>query len=72
MIGATGRKSKGDRQLLGTRPPAPLAVAARKSADKLGMTVNDNLITLLARDLNLPEFAPKPADAGMVDNAFSG
>ncbi|MHA6694625.1 hypothetical protein [Homoserinimonas sp. A520] len=52
-----GRPSKGRRQLLGTRPPLPLAKAARNRADELGMTMSDYLVTLIARDLNLPPSA---------------
>lgn len=62
-----GRKSKGARELLGTRPAVPLAEAARNKAEALGMTVSDYLATLIAQDTNLPQFAPKPADPSRVE-----
>lgn len=47
-----GRPFKGDRELLGTRPPVPLAEAARHRAAEFGMTVSDYLATLIAKDVN--------------------
>lgn len=57
-----GRRSKGQRELLGTRAPVPLAEAARSKAAELGLNVNDYLATLIAHDTNMLEFAPRPAD----------
>lgn len=57
-----GRRSKGQRELLGTRAPVPLAEAARSKAAELGLNVNDYLATLIAQDTNMLEFAPRPAD----------
>jgi hypothetical protein len=54
-----GRKSKGVRELLGTRPDTVLAEAARGRVDELGISMSDYLATLLARDLNMPQYAPK-------------
>lgn len=53
-----GRRAKGDRELLGTRAPLPLAEAARERAGELGMTVSDYLATLIAQDTGLTRFAP--------------
>lgn len=55
-----GRKSKGARELLGTRPAEKLAEAARLRADELGMTMSDYLATLIAEDLDMPQYAPQP------------
>ncbi|GIT82083.1 hypothetical protein LLS1_37520 [Leifsonia sp. LS1] len=57
-----GRRSKGQRELLGTRAPVLLAEAARTKAAELGLNVNDYLATLIAQDTNMLEFAPRPAD----------
>jgi hypothetical protein len=60
--GKPGRKSKGARELLGTRPPVDLAAEARLRADELGLSINDYLLRLLAEDLGRPEYVPSPAD----------
>ncbi|WP_401001006.1 hypothetical protein [Agromyces sp. GXQ0307] len=57
-----GRPSKGERKFLATRAPLALATEAQARADELGLSVNDYLSLLLAHDLGLPEFAPKPKD----------
>lgn len=57
-----GRKSKGPRELLGTRPAVPLADAARTRADELGLSISDYLATLLATDLDMLQYAPRPTD----------
>ncbi|MDY7530040.1 MULTISPECIES: hypothetical protein [unclassified Cryobacterium] len=54
-----GRKSKGARELLGTRPSSLLAEAARGRVDELGISMSDYLAILLAHDLGMPEYAPK-------------
>ena len=54
-----GRKSKGVRELLGTRPDTVLAEAARHRVDQLGLSMSDYLATLIAKDLNMPQYAPK-------------
>jgi predicted HicB family RNase H-like nuclease len=55
-----GRPSKGARDPLLTRVPPGLADAVRISADAQGLTVNDYLANLLAREHG---FAPVVADA---------
>lgn len=62
-----GRKSKGPRELLGTRPAVPLAEAARNRADELGLSMSDYLATLLAEDLSLPQYAPRTADPSRME-----
>jgi hypothetical protein len=57
-----GRPSKGERALLAARAPIPLAEAVRHQAAEAGLNVNDYIVTLLARETHLLEFAPKPAD----------
>lgn len=54
-----GRKSKGARELLGTRPSSLLAEAARDRVDELGISMSDYLAILLAQDLGMPEYAPQ-------------
>jgi hypothetical protein len=54
-----GRKTKGARELLGTRTPVALAEAARDRVDELGISMSDYLAILLAQDLDLPEYAPQ-------------
>jgi hypothetical protein len=54
-----GRKSKGARELLGTRPDTVLAEAARRRVDELGLSMSDYLAILIAQDLDLPQYAPK-------------
>ena len=62
-----GRPSKGQRELLGTRPLIPLVEAARNRADELGLTVSDYLATLIAQDTNLPQFAPRQPEASRME-----
>lgn len=52
-----GRPSKGERQLLGTRPAQTMADAAHSRANELGLTMSDYLISLLAKDLGMPELS---------------
>lgn len=62
-----GRPSKGQRMLLDTRVLAPLSDAARNRADELGMTMNDYLVTLIAQDINRPQFAPLRREQNNVE-----
>lgn len=66
-----GRKSKGVRELLGTRPAQPLAEAARARADELDMTVSDYLATLIAEDLDMLQYAPQRNDPSRVELPIS-
>lgn len=56
--GDMGRKAKGARELLGTRPAAPLAEAARLRAEDCGLTMSDYLAALIARATGLLLLAP--------------
>lgn len=53
-----GRKAKGARELLGTRPSAPLAEAARSRAEDCGLTMSDYLAALIARATDMAHLAP--------------
>ena len=56
-----GRPSKGQRDLLVTRPAASLGQIVRDSADECGMTVSDYVAGVLARAHGMPELAPAVA-----------
>ena len=53
-----GRHSKGDRQALISRVANPLGEAVREEAEARGMSVNDYIASLLAREVGMPEYAP--------------
>lgn len=48
-----GRPSKGQRDLLATRAPRPVAELARKRAEERGFNVNDYLLSLIAKDIGV-------------------
>lgn len=50
----TGRPSKGDREMVRARLPRPLAKALHAEARRRGITVNDFIGELAARELQLP------------------
>ncbi len=53
--------SKGERPLLGTRPLLPVTKAARKRWAENGYpSMSDYLAALIARDVQMPDLAPKP------------
>lgn len=53
--------SKGVRPLLGTRPPLPVSRAASTRWVELGYpSMSDYLAALIARDVQMPDLAPKP------------
>ena len=63
-----GRKSKGVRELLGTRTDSVLAEAARGRVDELGISMSDYLAILIAQDLDMPQYAPRtPARAQRME-----
>jgi len=62
-----GRRTKGARELLGTRADTALAAAARLKAAELGLSVSDYLATVLAIDLDLPQYAPKTTDLSALE-----
>jgi len=56
-----GRKSMGERELLGTRPNDELAKAARRRVAELEMaSMSDYLALLIARDVDRLDIAPRP------------
>jgi len=55
--------SKGARELLVTRPSTNVATAARRRVADLGFeSMSDYLAALIARDVQMPDQAPKPVD----------
>lgn len=60
-----GRRSKGDRDHLTTRPPLVVGSAVRAKSKSLGYEyVSDYVAALLARDVEMDDLAPAP---GQVD-----
>lgn len=53
-----GRPSKGDRDLLVTRPLRALGDVVRARADDAGMSISEYVATVLATTHGLPELAP--------------
>jgi hypothetical protein len=53
-----GRPSKGDRDVIVTRPARPLGNVVRARADEAGMTISEYVAMVLARAHGMPEFAP--------------
>jgi hypothetical protein len=56
-----GRPSKGDRDVIVTRPARPLGNVVRARADEAGMTISEYVAMVLARAHGMPEFAPAPS-----------
>jgi hypothetical protein len=54
-----GRQSKGDRQALISRVATPLGEAVREKAEARGMSVNDYIASVLAREVGMAELAPQ-------------
>jgi len=54
-----GRQSKGDRQALISRVATPLGEAVREKAEARGMSVNDYIASVLAREVGMTELAPQ-------------
>ena len=54
-----GRYSKGERLPLLTRVAPPVSEAVRERAESRGMSVNDFIASILAREVGLSEFAPE-------------
>jgi hypothetical protein len=53
-----GRPSKGDRDLLVTRPARPLGDVVRARADEAGLTISEYVAVVLAHAHGMPEHAP--------------
>ena len=60
--GRGGRPSKGNRDQLITRVATPLGEVVRAHADQAGLTVSDYVATVLAKEHELPEYAPAGQD----------
>lgn len=56
--GSGGRPSKGERDLLVTRPAAPIGQAIRARADASELTISEYIARLLAEHVGLPDLAP--------------
>jgi hypothetical protein len=56
-----GRPSKGDRDVIVTRPARPLGNVVRARADEAGITISEYVAMVLARAHGMPEFAPVPS-----------
>ena len=54
-----GRHGKGERLPLLTRVALPLSEAVREHAEDRGMSVNDFIASILAREVGMSEFAPE-------------
>jgi hypothetical protein len=67
--GHGGRRSKGDRDQIITRPPRAVGDAVRAAADNSGMSISDYIAKVLADLHGLPELAPAahlPVDQGVL------
>ncbi len=56
--GTGGRPSKGERDLLVTRPAVPVGQAIRTRADACGLTISEYVASVLAEHVGLPDLAP--------------
>ena len=56
-----GRYSKGERLPLLTRVAPPVSEAVRERAEARGMSVNDFIASILAREVGLADYAPESA-----------
>lgn len=54
-----GRKLKGERAPIMSRVLMPVAEAIRDNAETRGISVNDYVASLLAREVGMPELAPE-------------
>jgi predicted HicB family RNase H-like nuclease len=54
-----GRNSKGDRLQLISRVATPVGEAVRESAEARGMSVNDFIASVLAREVGMADLAPQ-------------
>lgn len=54
-----GRPSKGDRDAFKVRPARPVGDRVRERADAAGMSYSDYIAAVLARDVGMPDLAPR-------------
>jgi hypothetical protein len=58
-----GRRTKGDRDTLVVRVMRPMGDTIRRNANECGISINDYVTAILARELEMPEYVPVvPAD----------
>ena len=55
-----GRPSKGDRDVIITRPARPLGDVVRAQAEASGLSISEYVATVLAEVHHLPQYAPHP------------
>jgi predicted HicB family RNase H-like nuclease len=53
-----GRSSKGERLQLISRVATPIGEAVRTQAEERGMSMNDFIAAVLAREVGMPDLAP--------------
>lgn len=58
-----GRPSKGDRDAFKVRPARPVGDVVRAQADAAGMTYGDYISAILAREVGMPDLAPRAPHA---------
>jgi hypothetical protein len=54
-----GRPSKGDRDAFKVRPARPVGERVRELAEAAGMSYSDYIAAVLARDVGMPDLAPR-------------
>ncbi len=57
--GGPGRPSKGDRDVIITRPARPLGDVVRARADEAGLSISEYVASVLAEVHHLPQYAPQ-------------
>ncbi len=57
-----GRRHKGDRDAFLAQPARPLGDVIRQKAQEAGMTYGDYIVTIVARELGMPEYTPAHLD----------
>ena len=55
-----GRPSKGDRDVMVTRPPALVGRAIRRLADERGISISEYIAAVLSDHVGRPELMPMP------------
>lgn len=58
-----GRPSKGDRDAFKVRPARPVGERVRELAEAAGMSYSDYIAAVLARDVGMPDLAPRAENA---------
>jgi len=58
-----GRPSKGDRDAFKVRPARPVGDRVRELADAAGMPYGEYISAILAREVGMPDLAPRAENA---------